>query len=101
MGTASYVLVGTAHAMEETFGSTCHGAGRTMSRNEAKRTVHGEKVRADLNAQGIVVRAGSMSGLAEEAPLAYKDISLVVEAVDGAGLARKVARVVPIAVVKG
>ena len=101
MGTASYVLVGTEHAMTETFGSTCHGAGRTMSRRQAKRSVRGEQVRTELNKQGIVVRSGSMRGLAEEAPLAYKDVSLVVESVAGAGLARKVARVVPVAVIKG
>ena len=101
MGTASYVLVGTASAMEDTFGSTCHGAGRTMSRNAAVKRMRGEQVRADLSQQGIVVRTGSLKGLAEEAPYAYKDVSIVVDSVAGAGLARKVARVRPVAVIKG
>ena len=101
MGTASYVLVGTDEAMTLTFGSTCHGAGRTMSRGEAKRKVQGHKLRAELEARGIAVRAASSSGLAEEAPLAYKDVDRVVDVVHEAGLARKVARLVPLAVVKG
>jgi tRNA-splicing ligase RtcB len=101
MGTASYVLVGTASAMDDTFGSTCHGAGRTMSRNAALKQARGEQVRADLAQQGIVVRTGSLKGLAEEAPYAYKDVSIVVDSVAGAGLARKVARVRPLAVIKG
>jgi tRNA-splicing ligase RtcB len=101
MGTASYVLVGTEGAMEKTFGSTCHGAGRTMSRRAAKRRVRGEALRQRLTDEGIVVRAGSMAGLAEEAPLAYKDVSIVVDSVVGAGIGRKVARVRPIAVIKG
>lgn len=101
MGTASYVLVGTESAMDETFGSACHGAGRTMSRNAARKRVRGEKLRADLAHQGIVVRSRNMRGLAEEAPLAYKDVDNVVESVVGAGLARKVARVRPLAVIKG
>ncbi len=101
MGTASYVLVGTADAMEESFGTTCHGAGRTMSRAAAKKKIHGGTLRLELEAQGIRVRAGSMAGLAEEAPAAYKDIDAVIEAVEGAGLARKVARLRPMAVMKG
>ncbi len=101
MGTASYVLVGTADAMEESFGTCCHGAGRTMSRSAAKKKIHGGTLRQELEAQGIRVRAGSMAGLAEEAPEAYKDIDAVVEVVDGAGLARKVARLRPLAVMKG
>ncbi|MGC9469710.1 MAG: RtcB family protein [Anaerolineae bacterium] len=101
MGTASYVLVGSPSAMELTFGSSCHGAGRTMSRRAATRRVRGEHVRSELQDQGIAVRAQSMRGLAEEAPLAYKDVSLVVDSVEGAGIARKVARVHPVAVVKG
>lgn len=101
MGTASYVLAGTEYAMEATFGSTCHGAGRTMSRRQAKRQVRGERLRERLSREGIVVRAGSMAGLAEEAPQAYKDVSLVVESVVGAGIARQVARVRPVAVIKG
>lgn len=101
MGTASYVLVGTERVMEETFGSTCHGAGRMMSRRQARRSARGEDVRAALRRQGILVRSGSMRGLAEEAPRVYKDVSLVVESVVGAGLARRVARVRPLAVIKG
>lgn len=101
MGTASYVLVGTADAMTESFGTSCHGAGRTMSRSAAKRQVVGADLRRRLESRGIQVRAGSMSGLAEEAPEAYKDVDAVVEVVDGAGLARRVARMRPLAVMKG
>ena len=101
MGTASYVLVGTADAMDESFGTSCHGAGRTMSRRAAKKQIHGGTLRRELEERGIQVRAGSMAGLAEEAPDAYKDIDAVVEVVHGAGLARKVARLRPLAVMKG
>ena len=101
MGTASYVLAGTEGSMRQTFGSTCHGAGRHMSRSQAKREVRGETLKADLEQQGIEIRAGSMRGLAEEAPIAYKDVSRVVDVVHNAGIARKVARLRPIAVVKG
>jgi tRNA-splicing ligase RtcB len=101
MGTASYVLVGTERAMAETFGSTCHGAGRTMSRKKAKKGIRGEKLRAELEAGGIHVRAGSMAGLAEEAPAAYKDVCKVVEVVEQVGIARPVVRLRPLAVIKG
>ncbi len=101
MGTASWVLVGTQTSMARTFGSTCHGAGRTMSRKKAKKLVHGAGLREQLESQGIHVRAGSISGLAEEAPAAYKDVNRVVEVVHGAGIARKVARLRPLAVIKG
>jgi tRNA-splicing ligase RtcB len=101
MGTASYVLVGTADAMEESFGTSCHGAGRVMSRTAAKKMIHGGTLREELEAQGIRVRARSMAGLAEEAPDAYKDIDAVIEVVHGAGLARKVAKLRPLAVMKG
>ena len=101
MGTASWVLVGTEGSMERSFGSSCHGAGRVMSRSKAKKTVWGEDLRKELQASGIQVRAGSMAGLAEEAPLAYKDVDEVVDTVSGAAIARKVARLVPVAVVKG
>ncbi|NOX60507.1 MAG: RNA-splicing ligase RtcB [Chloroflexi bacterium] len=101
MGTASYVLAGTPGSMRQTFGSTCHGAGRQLSRRAAKRQVRGAKLKADLEHHGIVIRAGSMKGLAEEAPIAYKDVSRVVEVVHNAGIAKKVARLRPIAVVKG
>ncbi len=101
MGTASWVLVGTEKSMTQSFGSTCHGAGRTMSRTKAKKTVYGSELRQQLEEQGIRVRAGSMRGLAEEAPIAYKDVDRVIEVVHGAGIAKKVARIVPVAVVKG
>lgn len=101
MGTASYILVGTEKAMRETFGSTCHGAGRVMSRHEAKRRIRGEEVERRLAAKGIKVRAKSYKTLSEETPEAYKDIEAVVEAVHNAGISRKIARMRPIGVVKG
>jgi tRNA-splicing ligase RtcB (3'-phosphate/5'-hydroxy nucleic acid ligase) len=101
MGTASWVLVGTEASMALSFGSTCHGSGRLMSRHEAKRNVRGEALRNKLEADGIHIRAGSMAGLAEEAPQAYKDVDQVVQAVVGGGIARKVARLLPVAVIKG
>jgi tRNA-splicing ligase RtcB (3'-phosphate/5'-hydroxy nucleic acid ligase) len=101
MGTMSFVLVGTEGSMTQTFGSTCHGAGRTMSRSAAKRQVHGGQLKDQLERQGIIIRAGSMKGLAEEAPSAYKDVDNVVRVVQGAGIARKVARLRPMAVIKG
>lgn len=101
MGTASWVLVGTQASMEQSFGSSCHGAGRVMSRARARKEVRGEKLRQELESDGIRVRAGSMAGLAEEAPQAYKDVDQVVETVTGAGIARKVARLIPVAVIKG
>ena len=101
MGTCSWVLVGTQASMSQSFGSTCHGAGRMMSRHEAKRQVQGATLKRELENQGIQIRAGSLSGLAEEAPKAYKDVDSVVQTVSGAGIARKVARLVPVAVIKG
>ena len=101
MGTMSFVLVGTNDSMAQTFGSSCHGAGRTMSRSKAKKTVHGGRLKDQLHREGITVRAGSLRGLAEEAPVAYKDVDNVVAVVHGAGIARKVARLSPLAVVKG
>ncbi len=101
MGTASWVLIGTSASMQRSFGSSCHGAGRVMSRSGAKKVVRGDKLRSDLEKEGISVRAGSLSGLAEEAPQAYKDVDAVVETVVGAQIARKVARLRPVAVVKG
>jgi tRNA-splicing ligase RtcB len=95
------VLVGTRASLTRTFGSTCHGAGRTMSRKKAKKSVQGAGLRDQLEAAGIHVRAGSMSGLAEEAPIAYKDVNRVVDVVHGAGIAKKVARLKPVAVIKG
>jgi tRNA-splicing ligase RtcB len=101
MGTASWVLVGTQESMSRSFGSSCHGAGRTMSRSQAKKTVRGQELRRELEQAGIQVRAGSMPGLAEEAPSAYKDVDAVVQTVSEAGIAKKVARLRPVAVVKG
>ncbi|MBC8496160.1 MAG: RtcB family protein, partial [Chloroflexi bacterium] len=101
MGTASWVLVGTEESMKRSFGSTCHGAGRTMSRSKAKKTIWGEDLRKELEGEGIHIRAGSMAGLAEEAPAAYKDVDAVVDTVSGAGIAKKVARLRPLVVVKG
>ena len=101
MGTASYVLVGTEQGMDAAFGSACHGAGRAMSRTQAKRQWHGRDVVRDLEAQGVIVRGHSYSGIAEEAPGSYKDVTEVVDAAHHAGLARKVARVTPLACVKG
>ncbi len=101
MGTASWVLVGSSDSMSLSFGSCCHGAGRVMSRHEAKRSVRGDQLRRDLEARGVRVRAGSLPGLAEEAPQAYKDVDAVVEVVIRAGIANRVARLRPVAVVKG
>ena len=101
MGTCSYVLVGTELAMQETFGSTCHGAGRAMSRHAAKKETTAEELVRRLRERGVSVRGASKSGLTEESPQAYKDVSLVVEVVHQAGIARKVAKLVPIGVIKG
>ena len=101
MGTASWVLVGTEASMRRSFGSSCHGAGRVMSRSQAKREIRGDQLKVQLERGGIRVRAGSMPGLAEEAPGAYKDVNQVVETVSEAGIARKVARLRPVAVIKG
>ncbi len=101
MGTHSYVLVGTEKALGETFGSTCHGAGRRLSRSAAKKLVRGSELRRELVAQGIEVRSESDAGLAEEGPAAYKDVAVVVEAAERAGLSRRVCRMRPIGVVKG
>ena len=101
MGTSSYVLVGTKESMEIAFGTSCHGAGRRMSRSKAKKIVRGSQLREELERRGIVIRTDSDPGLAEEAPIAYKDVDNVVNIVAGAHLARKVARVKPLAVIKG
>jgi tRNA-splicing ligase RtcB len=101
MGTSSYILVGTEEGMKQAFGSACHGAGRAMSRTQAKKRWHGREVIDSLAEQGILVRGHSYSGIAEEAPESYKDVTEVVEAAHHADLARKVARVKPIACVKG
>jgi tRNA-splicing ligase RtcB len=101
MGTASYVLAGTHKAMEETFGSTCHGAGRVLSRTAAKKASKGRAIDRELEDKGIYVRWTGRSTLAEEIPEAYKDVSQVVEVVHEAGISKKVARIRPIGVVKG
>jgi tRNA-splicing ligase RtcB len=101
MGTASYVLAGNDSALERSFGSACHGAGRAMSRTAAKRATSGPQVRKLLADQGIVVRCISNAELAEEAPIAYKDVERVAAVVEAAGLARRVARLRPVGVIKG
>jgi tRNA-splicing ligase RtcB len=101
MGTSSYILTGTAAGMKTAFGSACHGAGRAMSRTQAKRQWHGKDVVRQLEGRGILVRGHSYAGIAEEAPESYKDVTEVVESAHYAELARKVARVRPIACVKG
>jgi tRNA-splicing ligase RtcB len=101
MGTASYVLVGTDQATERSFSSTCHGAGRAMSRTKAKKMMSGSELHKQLEAQGITLASSQWKLLAEEAPYAYKDVSQVVDACEGAGLSKKVARLRPAGVVKG
>ena len=101
MGTSSYVLAGEPGSLERSFGTTCHGAGRRLSRTAAKKEIAGVDLRRQLEAQGIVVRSASNKGLAEEAPFAYKDVDVVVDVVERARLARRVARLVPVGVVKG
>ena len=101
MGTSSWVLLGTSQSEERSFGSTAHGAGRKMSRRKAKKNVWGESLADELEESGIRVRAKSYAGLAEEAPLAYKDVDDVIESVEHAEIASKVARLKPVGVVKG
>jgi len=101
MGTQSFVLCGTGHAMKASFGSACHGAGRSMSRTQARRRWFGRRLAEELEREGILVMCHSWQGLAEEAPGAYKDITEIVDSVHNAGLARKVARLRPLGVVKG
>jgi len=101
METGSYLLIGTAKAMEYSFGSTAHGSGRTMSRTAAKKKVHGRDLLQRMERQGIYVRTASFAGLAEEAGMAYKDISAVVDAVDTLGISKKVVRLQPIGNIKG
>jgi tRNA-splicing ligase RtcB len=101
MGTSSYIAVGTQKAMDETFGTTCHGAGRMMSRTSAMKQVNGKELQEQLKRAGILVRSASYKGLAEESPSAYKDIESVVDVCHNAGLSKKVARLRPLGVVKG
>ncbi|MCS7280750.1 MAG: RtcB family protein [Desulfobacterota bacterium] len=101
MGRASYVLCGTKKAMEETFGSTCHGAGRIMSRNEAIKTAKGREIKKELENKGIYVRAATRDTLLEEIPDAYKDVSSVVKVVHNAGISKLVAKILPLGCIKG
>ena len=101
MGRCSFVLVGTARAYDETFGSTCHGAGRRMSRAAARRSARGRAIHREMEDRGVVVRAAGYRTLAEEMPEAYKDVSEVVDVVHRAGISRRVAKLVPIGVIKG
>lgn len=101
MGTASYILKGTEIAMQKTFGSSAHGAGRAMSRNEAISTFRGQEISKELLEKGIMSKATSWEVLAEEAPKAYKDVDIVVDSVDKPGISTKVAKMIPLAVIKG
>lgn len=101
MGRYSYVLVGTEQAMAETFGSTCHGAGRVMSRKQAMRVSKGRAIIRELEDQGITIRSAGKTTVREEIPEAYKDVSQVVDVVSGAGISKKVARLRPMGVIKG
>ena len=101
MGTCSYILAGTTESEQRAFSSACHGAGRAMSRRKATKQWRGSNIIEELAGRGIVIRSPSLRGIAEEAPLAYKDVSAVVDAADHAGLAKKVARLIPMVCVKG
>src|SRR2546426_4837321 len=101
MGRYSYVLVGTAGAFTETFGSTCHGAGRRLSRHKAKQLARPRNILKELEAQGILIRAATRATVDEEMPEAYKDVARVVDVVDRAGIGKKVAQLKPVGVVKG
>jgi len=101
MGTASYFLLGQEGALYETFGTACHGAGRVLSRSAAKKGVTAKEIQKELESRGIIVQSLTREGLTEEKPDAYKDIEAVVDVVQGAGLASRVARLRPIGVIKG
>jgi tRNA-splicing ligase RtcB len=101
MGRNSYLLVGTQTAMEESFGTVCHGAGRVMSRAQAVREAHGRSIEQELEHQGIIVMGRGRKGIAEEQPKAYKDVNDVVNVVHQAGLAKRVARMRPMGAIKG
>jgi tRNA-splicing ligase RtcB len=101
MGTASYILAGTGTSEDRALSSSCHGAGRAMSRNQARKRWQGKQLVEGLAARGIIVRSPSMRGVAEEAPGAYKDIESVVDLAERAGLSRKVARLEPLICIKG
>jgi tRNA-splicing ligase RtcB (3'-phosphate/5'-hydroxy nucleic acid ligase) len=101
MGRASWLMVGRPGGMEQTFGTTCHGAGRVMSRTAATKDAKGRRIDRELEEKGVIARARSWKGLAEEQPMAYKDVDLVVDVVHKAGITKKVARMRPIGVIKG
>ena len=101
MGRYSYVLSGAPGALQRTFGSTCHGAGRVMSRAQAKRESHGRDLFGEMAERGVIVRAASKRTVAEEMPYAYKDVADVVEVMEGAGVSDKVFRLRPVGVIKG
>jgi len=101
MGRYSYVLVGTEQGFRETFGSACHGAGRVLSRHQARKAAKGRAIVRELEDQGIIVKGASSATLVEEIPDAYKDVNDVVNVVHGAGIAKKVVRLKPIGVIKG
>jgi tRNA-splicing ligase RtcB len=101
MGTASFVCKGTQAAMEQTFGSTCHGAGRLLSRSQALRQAQGRAIDLELEAKGVFVRSQGRKTLGEEMPEAYKDVEQVVAVMDGAGISPRVARLRPLGVIKG
>ncbi len=101
MGTSSYVLAGLKGSMEHSFGSTCHGAGRLMSRTAARKQIKGDELKEELNEKGINIQTGSLKGLAEEAPAAYKNVESVVDVVEQAGIAKKIVKLKPVAVIKG
>jgi tRNA-splicing ligase RtcB len=101
MGRHSHLLTGTEKAMNETFGSTCHGAGRLMSRKQAKKAAKGRAIYRELEDKGIIVKAAGRTTLVEEMPDAYKDVNMVVNVVVKAGIAKKVARMKPLGVIKG
>jgi tRNA-splicing ligase RtcB len=101
MGTASYILTGTEYSEDRAFSSACHGAGRAMSRHQAKRQWQGRQLIDKLAAEGIIIRSPTLRGVAEEAPGAYKDVTAVVDAADHAGLSKKVAKLKPMICIKG
>lgn len=101
MGRYSYLLTGVKEAMEETFGSSCHGAGRVLSRHQAIKTAQGRSIISELEKEGILVRASDKETVAEEMPEAYKDVSLVVDSIVGASISKKIARMKPVVVIKG
>ena len=101
MGRCSFIAVGTEKAMEESFGSTCHGAGRMLSRGAAKRSLRGRDVARELEGRGITIKTGDIPSLAEEASKAYKDVTEVINVVHQAGISKKVVMATPIGVIKG